>query len=83
MDGKKYDDWRLPTASEIGVITKYQYEENQNVIDEVLAGRSYWALNGYQVKTKQNDKNDYSSGYVRCVRDLSPEEVKELENKKE
>lgn len=79
-DGKKYTDWRLPTASEIGVITNYQYKTNQNVIDVVLAGGSYWALNGSQVEANKN--NEYT-GYVRCVRDLSPEEVKELENKKE
>lgn len=79
-DGKKYTDWRLPTASEIGVITKYQYDKNQNVIDVVLAGGSYWALNGNQVEA---NKNDDERGFVRCVRDLSPEEVKKLENKKE
>ena len=79
-DGKKYTDWRLPTASEIGVITNYQYNKNQNVIDVVLAGGSYWALNGKQVEANPNDTN---TGYVRCVRDLSPEEVKELENKNE
>lgn len=79
-DGKKYTDWRLPTASEIGVITNYQYKTNQNVIDVVLAGKTYWALNGSQVTA--NTKNRYT-GYVRCVRDLSPEEVKELENKNE
>lgn len=79
-DGKKYTDWRLPTASEIGVITNYQYKTNQNVIDVVLAGRTYWALNGSQVKANPNNRN---TGFVRCVRDLSPEEVKELENKNE
>lgn len=79
-DGKKYTNWRLPIASEIGVITNYQYNKNQNVIDVVLAGRSYWALNGNQVEA---NKNDDDRGFVRCVRDLSPEEVKELENKKE
>ena len=79
-DGKKYTDWRLPTASEIGVITNYQYKTNQNVIDVVLAGGSYWALNGNQVEA--NPDNAYR-GYVRCVRDLSPDEVKELENKNE
>lgn len=79
-DGKKYTDWRLPTASEIGVITKYQYNEKQNVIDVVLAGGSYWALNGKEVKTNNGNS---STGYVRCVRDLSPEEVKKLENKNE
>ncbi len=79
-DGTKYTDWRLPTASEIGVITKYQYEENQNVIDVVLAGKTYWALNGNQVTA---NKDGSGSGYVRCVRDLSPDEVKKLENKNE
>ena len=79
-DGEKYNNWRLPTASEIGVITNYQYNKNQNVIDVVLAGGSYWALNGNQVEA---NKNNYEGGFVRCVRDLSPEEVKKLENKKE
>lgn len=79
-DGKKYTDWRLPTASEIGVITNYQYKKNQNVIDVVLAGGSYWALNGSQVTANTNNRN---TGFVRCVRDLSPKEVKELENKNE
>ena len=79
-DGKKYTDWRLPTASEIGVITNYQYKTNQDVIDVVLAGKTYWALNGNQVTA---NKNGSGSGYVRCVRDLKPDEVKELENKNE
>ena len=79
-DGEKYTNWRLPTASEIGVITNYQYNKNQNVIDVVLAGKTYWALNGSQVTANTNNRN---TGFVRCVRDLSPEEVKELENKKE
>ena len=78
-DGKVYDDWRLPTPAEIGVITKYQYDESQNVITEVLKGRYYWALNHKKIKTR--DKN--SGTGARCVRDLSPDEVKELENKKE
>ena len=79
-DGEKYTNWRLPTASEIGVITNYQYNKNQNVIDVVLAGGSYWALNGNQVEA---NKNNDERGFVRCVRDLSPDEVKKLENKKE
>ena len=79
-DGKKYTGWRLPTAAEIGVITKYQYDSKQNVMSEVLRGRQYWALDGSKVTA---NKNGSGSGYVRCVRDLSPDEVKELENKNE
>lgn len=79
-DGKKYTGWRLLTAAEIGVITKYQYDSKQNVMSEVLRGYKYWALDGSKVTA---NKNGSGSGYVRCVRDLSPDEVKELENKKE
>lgn len=79
-DGKKYTDWRLPTAAEIGVIGKYQNNKTQNVMSEVLKAYSYWALNGNQVTA---NKNGSGSGYVRCVRDLSPDEVKALENKNE
>lgn len=79
-DGKKYTDWRLPTAAEIGVISKYQNNKSQNVMSEVLRAYSYWALDGNQVTANPNNSD---TGYVRCVRDLSPEEVKELENKKE
>lgn len=79
-DGTKYTDWRLPTAAEIGVIGKYQNNKTQNVMSEVLKAYSYWALNGNQVTA---NKDGSGSGYVRCVRDLSPKEVKELENKNE
>lgn len=79
-DGKKYTDWRLPTAAEIGVICKYQNNESQNVMSQVLRAYSYWALDGSEVTA---NKKDSDTGYVRCVRDLSPEEVKELENKNE
>lgn len=78
-DGKVYDDWRLPTPAEIGVITKYQYNESQNVITEVLKGRYYWALNHTKIETRRKN----SGTGTRCVRDLSPDEVKELENKNE
>lgn len=78
-DGKVYNDWRLPTPAEIGVITKYQYNESQNVITEVLKGRYYWALNHQKIETRTEN----SGTGTRCVRDLSPDEVKELENKNE
>lgn len=78
-DGKVYNDWRLPTPAEIGVITKYQYNESQNVITEVLKGRYYWALNHQKIETRTEN----SGTGTRCVRDLSPDEVKKLENKKE
>ncbi len=80
LDGTRYEDWRLPTAAEIGVIVGYQYNESQDVITEVLRGKTYWALNGTQVETKSTNSG---TGYVRCVRDLSPEEVTKLEQSKQ
>lgn len=80
-DKKKYTDWRLPTPSEVKVICKYQNDKTQNVMSEVLKRQYYWTRNGQ--KTLANSQDDLSQGFIRCVRDLSPEEVKELENKKE
>lgn len=79
-NGKRYTNWRLPTAREIGVICKYQDKNGQDAISKVLAGGSYWALNGKQITANSNLKDE---GYVRCVRDLSVEEVEELENERE
>ena len=80
-DKKKYTDWRLPTPSEVKVICKYQNNKNQNVMSEVLKRQYYWTRNGQ--KTLANSQDRSSQGFIRCVRDLSPEEVKELENKNE
>lgn len=80
-DKKKYTDWRLPTPSEVKVICKYQNNKNQNVMSEVLKRRYYWTRNGQTTIANSNDNS--SKGFIRCVRDLSPDEVKELENKNE
>lgn len=80
-DKKKYTDWRLPTPSEVKVICKYQNNKNQNVMSEVLKRQYYWTRNGQ--KTLANSQDRSSQGFIRCVRDLSPDEVKELENKNE
>lgn len=80
-DKKKYTDWRLPTPSEVKVICKYQNNKNQDVMSEVLKRQYYWTRNGQ--KTLANSQDRLSQGFIRCVRDLSPDEVKELENKNE
>ena len=80
-DKKKYTDWRLPTPSEVKVICKYQNDRTQNVMSEVLKRQYYWTRNGK--KTLANRQDGSSLGFIRCVRDLSPDEVKELENKNE
>ena len=80
IDGTRYDNWRLPTESEIKVIVNYQYKSGQDVVTEVLRGYSYWSLSGNLVTANPNGSDE---GFVRCVRDLTPEEVTALENKKE
>ncbi|MBQ8128124.1 MAG: hypothetical protein IJ176_06980 [Prevotella sp.] len=81
LDGKRYVGWRLPTAAEINVIVEYQ-SSGWDTIDRVLRGRYYWTLAG----TRSDQILNYSSGgtdsyYIRCVRELTPEEVVELNNK--
>lgn len=82
-DGTRYTGWRLPTKSEISVITGYQYgtiggvtiPNDYRVLSPVLTGRYYWSLSGDLVLTLST--ND-SGNYLRCVRDLSAEEVDRL-----
>lgn len=49
-------------------------------MDRVLVGQYYWTANG----GRSNEVPGWSSynypGAVRCIRDLSPAEVQELEN---
>lgn len=83
VDKTRYTGWRLPTAAEIGVIAKYQKNdidgtsipEQYRVMATVLGGPSYWALNNTEVETGQSG-ND--RGFVRCVRDLSADEIEKL-----
>ena len=77
-DGTRYTGWRLPTRSEIDTIIKYQTDTAASygvTMIRVLAGQNYWALDG-------NTRTAYASGtagtFVRCVRDLSADEIKKL-----
>lgn len=73
--GKKYDGWRLPTAEELGIIKEYQ-TGNNTVMKPVLTGSNYFAADGTApVIFPHGDLGNY----VRCVRDLTPEEVKALD----
>lgn len=77
----KYDGWRLPTEEEVDIIIKYQGATN-SPIDKVLTGRNYRTLNKTTRATGIIESNN-SGTYVRCVRDLTPAEVQELENQKD
>lgn len=58
------DDWRLPTKAEILIIYKYQNESD--VMDEVLSGNSYWSASGRVYKPGIAYTSDKA---IRCIRD--------------
>ena len=77
-----YDGWRLPTKTEIQFIVNFQkesFKRNDNTeikpIKPVLEGAKYYTLNNKSVETGYSG----SGTYVRCVRDLTPKEVEELD----
>ena len=82
VNGKKYDNWRLPTAAEIKFIADFQKESfktNSNTskspVKTVLTGDSYYTMDGETIDTGMKDPGPS----IRCVRDLTPEEVEELD----
>lgn len=77
-----YDGWRLPTKTEIQFIVDFQQEsfkrnDNKEIkpIKPVLQGAYYYTLNNESVETGYSS----SGTFVRCVRDLTPAEVEELD----
>lgn len=79
-----YDGWRLPTKTEIQFIVDFQKEsyknnegEKKQPIKPVLEGANYYTLNNKDVATNISGAN--SGTFVRCVRDLTPAEVDELD----
>jgi len=82
MDGTRYVGWRLPTADEIDVIIQYQKTTSsayQKTIQPVLTGMYYWALDGnYYTANASAGSQARTPAYVRCVRDLTLEEVNKL-----
>ena len=76
VNGKKFVDWRLPTEPELNVIYEYQYKPAaSDVITEVLGGANYYNLhNG----STSNPNVSGTSVYVRCVRELSEDDLKYL-----
>ena len=78
-----YDGWRLPTKTEIQFIVDFQQESYKNnkgktkqPIKPVLEGANYYTLNNKTVATGVKSGDEV---FVRCVRDLTPAEVDELD----
>lgn len=66
-DGTVYDDWRLPTKSEVAIIMKFQ-GNNADAIDMVLTGEQYWCASGC-VQTSTGNIVNVNSAPIRCIRD--------------
>ena len=71
-DGKVFDDWRLPTASEIDIIINHQ--DVSDAMDVVLTGANYYCAyntdsSGKVIYTKATGKSGTGVA-VRCVRDV-------------
>lgn len=82
VNGKKYDNWRLPTAAEIKFIADFQKESfktnskaEKQPIKTVLSGQYYYTMDGESIDTGMSN----SGTAIRCVRDLTPAEVEELD----
>lgn len=82
VNGKKYDNWRLPTAAEIKFIADFQKEsfrtndnEEKKPIKTVLTGQYYYTMDGESIDTGMSK----AGTAIRCVRDLTPEEVDKLD----
>lgn len=80
-----YDGWRLPTKKEIQFIVDFQQESFKRndyttiqPIQPVLTGEKYYTLNKESVATGYTGGGS-SGTYIRCVRDLTPAEVEELD----
>ena len=80
-----YDGWRLPTKTEIQFIVDFQKEsyknnkgEKKQPIKPVLEGANYYTLNKVSVATGYTGWGA-SGTFIRCVRDLTPAEVDELD----
>lgn len=61
------NDWRLPTAAELGIIYNFQGSENQaaDAIDYLLNASAYFSASGPVSNPKQN----MTGTSVRCIRD--------------
>lgn len=82
MDGKIYDDWRMPTKAELEIIATYQ-TETPDVMYQVLnygtmSNPFYWSAvrNSYYYLGIEGGETSTNTGErrIRCVRDVKPGE---------
>lgn len=82
-NGVRFVGWRLPTKKEVAYIVRYQKDKTnvsgQGVFQDVLTGNYYYTLDGTFADTEETQYADGNYA-VRCVRDLTLEEIEELNN---
>lgn len=83
----------MPTFSELQIIAQYQKEQPE-VMDEVLGGEYYWSAyenyciirvyegnswwGEYTDKWEPEPSNEQSACFIRCIRDVTPEDLEEF-----
>lgn len=77
--GKNLDlsGWRLPTKEEVNKIISLQ-SVNKVIPKELLLGESYWTFDGE--KSDDQSNTSFKGTYVRCVHDLTPDEIEKIED---
>ena len=81
-----YNGWRLPTETEIKFIVDFQKESfktndgtKKRPIQPVLQGAKYYTMDRNKSTVETKVSNAGSGTFVRCVRDLTPDEVDKLD----
>ena len=69
--------WRLPTREEVKRIYELATADKA-VGQQVLKGAYYWTLDGN--KSDYNNYKQQDGTYVRCVHDLTQDEIEDIEN---
>ena len=77
--GKNLDlsGWRLPTKEEVKKIISLQ-SYDKVIPKELLLGESYWTFDGE--KSDDQSNTSFKGTYVRCVHDLTPDEIEKIED---
>ena len=75
-DGTVFTGWRLPTKQEISYMIEKQ--QSSDVMIKVLLARYYWTLNGDVGYFPDGNKVNADRALVRCVRDVTQEELAKL-----
>lgn len=69
--------WRLPTKEEVKKIISLQ-SGNNAIPNNLLQGEYYWTFDGD--KSEEQSNANYNGAFVRCVHDLTPDEIEKIED---